>query len=77
MSISTEYPDGIKAYEQYVLTTVVYFPKGNVKCEWCKFLTRDNNSGSYRCSCTADTIYFKDKGVGLNCPLERITDDSI
>ena len=72
MSISSEYPDGIKAYEQYMLHKVVFFPKGNVKCEWCPFLFRDNNSGSYRCTCTADTIYRKDKGVGINCPLERI-----
>ncbi len=74
MSISTEYPDGIKAYEHYALSIVVHFPKRDVRCEWCPVCTYDRNQGSFKCAATGDVIYRKDKGVGINCPLEKLED---
>ena len=74
MSISSEYPDGILAYDRYVLNLLVHFPRGNVKCEWCPLCVYDRNPGAYRCIATFDAIYFKDKGVGVNCPLEKVED---
>ena len=75
MSISEEFPDGIKAYEHLSLTDVVHFPLGRVCCKYCKFCEYDRNTMGQVCRVTKDTLYAIDKGVGIHCPLERIDDD--
>lgn len=75
MRISDEYPDGIQAYEHLALTDVIHFPKGRVCCKFCKFCEYDRNTMGQVCRVTKDTLYVIDKGVGVNCPLERIEND--
>lgn len=77
MRISDEYPDGIKEYTRYILRDRVAFPKGDIRCKWCKFCIYDRNRGGYLCAVTNDILYAIDKGVGWACPLERrdINDD--
>ena len=75
MSISEEFPDGIKAYEHLALTDVVHFPMGRVCCKYCKNCIYDRNNTSNQCAVTRETLYVIDKGVGIHCPLERIDDD--
>ena len=70
MSLYEKYPDGIKAYEKAVLNVIVHFPKGDVKCKYCRFCMYDRNSSSYICAVTRETLYAVDKGVGYACPLE-------
>lgn len=70
MSLYEKYPDGIKSYEKAILNTMVYFPKGDVKCRYCKFCIYNRNTTSSECAVTGDTLYATDKGVGIGCPLE-------
>lgn len=77
MSISEEFPNGIKGYEHLVLTDIVHFPMGRVCCKYCKYCIYDRNNTSNQCAVTRETLYVIEKGVGIGCPLERMEDDSI
>lgn len=71
MSTYKDYPDGVKEYDTYTIVKAVYFPKGDVRCKWCKFCIYDRNRGGYTCVLTDDILYAIDKGVGIGCPLEK------
>ena len=75
MSLYDEFPDGVKAYDHRQLTDFVHFPKGRVCCKFCKYCLYDRNTMGQTCRVTRETLYVIDKGVGIHCPLERISTD--
>lgn len=72
MGIYDDYPDGIKGYSNFNLTTTVYFPKNDVRCVFCKFCIYNRNTTSSMCAVTGDILYVPNKGVGIGCPLESV-----
>ena len=75
MSLYSEFPDGVRHFTTAVLNHIVAFPEKRVCCKFCQFCTYDRNSTTNRCIVTSQMLYRIDKGVGVDCPLELITEE--
>ena len=75
MSLYSEFPDGVRSFTSAVLNHIVNFPEKRVCCKFCPFCIYDRNTTSSRCIITHQMLYRIDKGVGIDCPLEIITEE--
>ena len=70
------FENGVKRYITATATVTVHFPvdwheNAEVACKHCNFYVR----ATQRCGLTQTIVNYPERFVGVDCPLEEVTED--
>lgn len=61
---------GVGWYSHGIAKVDIYFPEGEICCQWCRFC-RPDDMGRYWCRLSNEMIYNPKNGRGQDCPIEE------
>lgn len=64
------FDNGVSFYAKGKCDITVFFPNGEIKCQYCRFCRSESDLKRWWCRLTDEMIFFPFQGVGAKCPIE-------
>lgn len=68
--------NGVAWYTTAKTTVTVYFPEGDVCCQWCPWCRSEGDLRRYWCRLTNDMVYLPESGILPSCPLKIVEEEA-